>query len=107
VRYEAGEWDLANARVVEAQDAQEAAERVCGGPLLSKGNIGQLRAQVTPISRPRSKTTFYAPDLAFLTTDQPDQRRRLRLTAKPMENVAFGLGTLAFIARLVEGPHDC
>jgi hypothetical protein len=50
VCYEAGEWDLARARVVEAQDAQEAAERVCGGPLLSRGNIGQLRAQVAPIS---------------------------------------------------------
>jgi hypothetical protein len=74
VRYEAGEWNLANASVVEAQDAHEAAERVCGGPLLSRGDIGQLRAQVTPISRPRSKTTFYAPDLAFGTADQPDKR---------------------------------
>ena len=70
VCYEAGEWDLAKARVVEAQDAQEAAERVCGRPLLSGGNIGQLRAQVAPISRPRSKRTFYAPALGFVTADQ-------------------------------------
>ena len=74
VCYEAGEWDLARARVVEAQDAQEAAERVCGGPLLSRGNIGQLRAQVAPISRPRSTTTFYAPALALGTAGQPDER---------------------------------
>jgi hypothetical protein len=78
VCYAAGEWHLANARVVEARDAQEAAERVCGGPLVSMGNIGQLRAQVTPISRPRSRTTFYAPELAFGTADQPDRREHDR-----------------------------
>ena len=34
VCYKAGEWDLANARLVEARDEQEAAERVCDCPLL-------------------------------------------------------------------------
>ena len=73
VCYKAGEWDLANARLVEARDEQEAAERVCDGPLLATGNVGQLRAQVTPISRPRSRRTFYTPALALRTADRPDQ----------------------------------
>lgn len=75
VCYKAGEWDLANARVVEARDEQDAAERVCHGPLVARGNIGQLRAQVSPVSRPRSRTMFYTPALALRTADQPDVQR--------------------------------
>ena len=56
-----GRVGLANARVVEAQDEQEAAERVCGRPLIARGKIGQLRAQVSPVSKPAAKTLFYVP----------------------------------------------
>jgi hypothetical protein len=59
VCYEAGAWDQANARVVEAQDEKAAAERVCGGPLTARDKIGQLRAQVSPVSKPAAKTLFY------------------------------------------------
>ena len=61
VCYEAGEWNQATARVVEAQDEKAAAERVCGGPLVARGKIGQLRAQVSPVSKPAAKTLFYVP----------------------------------------------
>jgi hypothetical protein len=40
VCYEAGEWNQATARLVEAQDAKAAAERVCGAPLVARGKIG-------------------------------------------------------------------
>ena len=58
VCYEAGEWNQATDRVVEARDEKAAAERVCGGPLVAKG---QLRAQVSPVSKPTAKTLFYVP----------------------------------------------
>lgn len=61
VCYEAGEWDVAKARIVEVQEEQEAAEHVCGRPLVARGNIGQLRAQVSPVSKPAAKTLFYEP----------------------------------------------
>ena len=61
VCYKEGEWDNANARVVEAQDEQEAAERVCGRPVIARGKIGQLRAQVSPASKPAARTMFYEP----------------------------------------------
>jgi hypothetical protein len=61
VCYEAGAWDQANARVVVAQDEKAAAEHVCGGPLTARGKIGQLRAQVSPVSKPAAKTLFYVP----------------------------------------------
>jgi hypothetical protein len=61
VCYEAGEWSQATACVVEAQEEKAAAERVCGGPLVARGKIGQLRAQVAPVSKPTSKTLFYVP----------------------------------------------
>jgi hypothetical protein len=61
VCWEAGDWNQATARVVEAQDEKAAAERVCGGPLVARGKIGQLRAQVSPVSKPASKMLFYEP----------------------------------------------
>jgi hypothetical protein len=61
VCYEAGAWNQANARVVEAEDEKGAAEQVCGGRLTAKGKIGQLRAQVSPASKPTAKTLFYVP----------------------------------------------
>ena len=59
--YEAHEWNQATARVVKARDEKAAAERVCGGPLVARGKIGQLRAQVSPVSKRASKTLFYVP----------------------------------------------
>jgi hypothetical protein len=61
VCWEAGDWNQATARVIEAQDEQAAAERVCGGRLVARGKIGQLRAQVSPVSKPASKMLFYEP----------------------------------------------
>ena len=59
VCYEAGEWNQTTARVVEAEDEKAAAERVCGGPLVARGRIGQLRAQVSPVAKPAAKRLFY------------------------------------------------
>ncbi len=36
----------------------EAAEKVCGGPLIAGGKLGQLRAIVSPLDNPNDKTTF-------------------------------------------------
>ena len=59
--FERGIWDEADSRKVEANDAREAAESVCGGPLIDAGKPGQLRAQVWEPSAPRDKTLFYVP----------------------------------------------
>jgi hypothetical protein len=56
----AGKWT--EHRDVEAQDEQEAAERVRGGPLVHAGKPGQLRAQVAPVVKPGAKKMFYARD---------------------------------------------
>jgi hypothetical protein len=54
----AGTW--AEHRDIEAQDEREAAEHVCGGPLVADaGKPGQLRAQVTPEGKPAQRTMFY------------------------------------------------
>ncbi len=57
--YESGKWDEIEPRDIEAQNEREAAESVCGGPLLGAGKLGQLRAEVWPVARPRDKTAFY------------------------------------------------
>ncbi len=44
--YEAAKWDGIEPHDIKAQDEQEAAERVCGRPLVEEGKPGQLRAQV-------------------------------------------------------------
>ena len=59
--YEAAKWDGIGARDIEAQDEREAAESVCGGPLIGRGKPGQLRAQVWPASKPSAKKLFYVP----------------------------------------------
>ena len=46
------------ARKIEAKDALEAAEKVCGGPLIEGGKPGQLRAVVSPLDNPSDRTTF-------------------------------------------------
>ena len=57
--YESGKWDEIEPRDIEAQDEQEAAESVCGEPLLEAGKLGQLRAEVWPLSSPGAKKLFY------------------------------------------------
>ncbi len=47
-----------DARRIEAKDALEAAENVCGGPLIEDPKIGNLRAEVTPLDEPRRKFTY-------------------------------------------------
>lgn len=57
--YESGRWDDQKPREVEANDAKEAAEAVCGEPLRDAGKLGQLRAQVWPQGSPGDKRLFY------------------------------------------------
>ncbi len=57
--YEGGIWDNIERRGIEARDEREAAESVCGGPLVEAGKLGQLRAEVWPVSLPRKKKLFY------------------------------------------------
>ncbi len=59
--YESGKWDGIEPRDIEAQDEREAAERICGGPLIEMGKPGQLRAQVWLASKPTAKKMFYIP----------------------------------------------
>lgn len=60
--YEAAIWDKIEPRDIEAQDEQEAAERVCGGPLVEgRGKPGQLRAEVWATAKPAAKKLFYLP----------------------------------------------
>lgn len=59
--YEGGKWDEIEPRDIEAQDQHEAAERICGGPLIEAGKPGQLRAQVWQTSKPSARTMFYIP----------------------------------------------
>ena len=58
------------------------------------------RAELTSCDRLCGPRLTYAPVACSLMIRR--SRWRLRLTAKPIEDVAFGLGTLPFIARLVE-----
>ncbi len=57
--YEGGIWDNIKPRSIEAQDKREAAESVCGGPLIEAGKPGQLRAVVSPLANPSNKMAFY------------------------------------------------
>ncbi len=57
--YERAIWDGIEPRDIEAQDEQEAAEIVCGTPLIEGGKPGQLRAEVWPPFSPSAKKLFY------------------------------------------------
>ncbi len=60
--YKAAKWDGIKPHDIQAQDEQEAAERVCGGPLIEgAGKPGQLSAEVWLSSKPRTKKQFYIP----------------------------------------------
>ncbi len=58
--YEGGISDKKKTRKIEAKNEREAAESVCGGPLLKAGKLGQLRAVVSPLAKPGDKRAFYA-----------------------------------------------
>jgi hypothetical protein len=59
--YSGAIWDQNEPSDIEALDEKEAAESVCGEPLVERGKPGQLRAEVwAPIS-PSSKKFFYGP----------------------------------------------
>ncbi len=57
--YEGGLWDKNEPRYIEAQDERDAAEILCGEPLSEEGKLGQLRAEVWPVSSPKAKKLFY------------------------------------------------
>ncbi len=57
--YESGKWDEIEPRDIEAQNEREAAESVCGGPLLEAGKLGQLHAEVWPLGKPYKTSVFY------------------------------------------------
>lgn len=57
--FEGAIWDKKEPSDIEAQDEKEAAERVCGRPLSEGGKPGQLRAQVSLVSKPSEKKMFY------------------------------------------------
>ncbi len=57
--YVGGISDEKGTHKIEAKDALEAAESVCGGSLSERGKPGQLRAQVSLLSTPGVKKLFY------------------------------------------------
>lgn len=59
--FNAGIWDGHEPRDVEANNALEAAERICGAPLIEAGKIGSFRAEVYVASAPNVKKQFFDP----------------------------------------------
>ena len=60
--YHSGVWDKAEALIVEARDAKEAAERACGSMLVEgEPKPWLLRAKVWPASNPAMKRIFSDP----------------------------------------------
>jgi len=48
--YDRGKWDYLEPRIVEARNAKEAAEKVCGSPLIEGSDRPEnLRTKVWPI----------------------------------------------------------
>ncbi len=47
-----------NPRKIEANDKLKAAEKVCGGPLIERAGLGNLRAVVWPLDKPNDTTSF-------------------------------------------------
>ena len=45
-------------RKVEARDALEAAEKICGGPLIEGAKPGNIRAEVLSLEKPRPMTAY-------------------------------------------------
>jgi len=64
VGFDAGIIDGNEDVVVEAESEHQAATQVFGGPLVTGGKPGQVRAQVSPVSDPDAKTIFYVPPVS-------------------------------------------
>ncbi len=45
-------------RKVEARDALEAAEKICGGPFIEGAKPGNIRAEVLSLEKPRPMTAY-------------------------------------------------
>ncbi len=56
--FASGIWDDNAAVLIEAKDALEAAQNVCGGPLIEDRKLANLRAEVTAVEKPNRKTTY-------------------------------------------------
>jgi hypothetical protein len=61
VCFREGAWDGKEAVEREATSEMDAAEAICGTPLVEAGKPSQLRAQVTPMAAPAEKKLFYTP----------------------------------------------
>ena len=61
--FNSGKWDGNEPKEIEAENEQQAAEIICGTSLTDGGKPGQLRAQVSPSSKPETKILFYDPPL--------------------------------------------
>ena len=58
----AAEWD--GDKFVEADSAGDAARKVCGEGLITRGEPGDLRAQVAEVSNPSIIVVFFNPPSA-------------------------------------------
>lgn len=57
--YDRSIWDEKEPRDIEAESALQAAELICGGPLVEGvGNLGSLRAEVWEPASPSAKILF-------------------------------------------------
>jgi hypothetical protein len=56
--YESAEWDGNEPRKVEAESALESAENVCGEELIEGAKAADLRAEATPLTKPRRRVSF-------------------------------------------------
>jgi hypothetical protein len=73
-RFQWGVRDRGSPEKIDAENEQEAAERVCGEALVTDGKLGQLRAAVWAeawlSSKPRSRIMFYAVRYAIEVNDR-------------------------------------
>ena len=59
--YDRGMWDKNEPTKVDAEDELQATIQVYGGVLVERGKLGQLMAEVWPVSDPNAKRMFYLP----------------------------------------------
>ena len=58
--FKSGIWDKKERRNIIAENAQRAAELVCGSKVRDRGKPGELRARVWPKGRTAPEYVFYA-----------------------------------------------
>ena len=56
--YAGGKEKRGGPRKVEARNALEAAEEICGGPLIEGAKPGNMRAEVLALEKPRPMTVY-------------------------------------------------